>query len=136
MARVKSSSSSRRFFLYGVIAVPISALIFAVATAIGSTPTPKLAFDMKAQVAGQDVAVRGTIYLEPDGFSYEGNRLSFSGTVAGNDVAIKGKVSSEDRAETRDFATTGRLAGGRMSATLNGGGGRRLGTLKLELVNP
>jgi hypothetical protein len=132
----KSSSPSRRFFLYGVIAVPISAVIFAVATAIGSTPTPKLAFEMKFQGTDQDVVARGTLYVEPDGFSYEGTRLSFSGTVVGNDVTIKGSVSNENRTVTRDFGTTGRLAGGRMSATLNGSGGRRMGTLKLELANP
>lgn len=136
MASAKASSSFRRFFLYVVIAVPIAALIFAVATAIGSTPTPKLAFDMKVQMGGQDVVARGTIYLEPDGFRFEGNRLSFAGTVAGSDVTVKGKVNSEDRAETREFATTGHFAGGRLSATLNSSGGRRMGTLKLELVNP
>src|SRR5262249_2710245 len=132
----KSPSPSRRFFLYGVIAVPISALIFAVATALRSTPTPKLNFDMKVQVSDQDVAARGTIYLEPDGFSYEGARLSFSGTVVGTDVTVKGRVTSEDRTVTRDFTTTGHLTGGRMSATLNGSGGRRMGSLKLELANP
>jgi hypothetical protein len=35
----------------------------------------------------------------------------------------------------REFATSGQLANNRLSATLNGDRGSRLGTLKLELIN-
>jgi hypothetical protein len=136
MAGANSRGTSRRFFLYGFTAVPIAAVIFAVATAIGSAPSPKVAFDMKVKIADQDVRATGTIYVESDGlFSFEGSRLSFSGTVTGDDVTIKGKVATDDRAQTRDFGTTGHLTDGRMSATLNGDGGRRMGTLKFELIN-
>lgn len=135
MAGTNHQGSSRRFFLYGIAAVPIAAVIFAVATAIGSSPSPKVAFDLKVKVADQDVRASGSIYLESDGFNFEGGRLSFSGTVTGDEVAIKGKVTTDDRTLTRDFGASGHLADGRMSATLNGDGGRRMGSLKLELIN-
>ena len=135
MARANHQGSSRRFFLYGIAAVPIAAVIFAVATAIGSAPSPKVAFDLKVKIADQDVRANGSIYLESDGFSFEGSRLSFSGTVTGDEVAIKGKVTTDDRTLSRDFGASGRLTEGRMSATLNGDGGRRMGSLKLELTN-
>jgi hypothetical protein len=41
MADAKSQNSYRRFFLYGIAAVPIAGVIFAVATAIGSAPAAK-----------------------------------------------------------------------------------------------
>jgi hypothetical protein len=135
MAGTNHQGSSRRFFLYGIAAVPIAAVIFAVATAIGSSPSPKVSFDLKVKVADQDVRASGSIYLESDGFSFEGGRLSFSGTVTGDEVAIKGEVTTDDRTLTRDFGASGHLADGRMSATLNGDGGRRMGSLKLELIN-
>ena len=71
-----------------------------------------MAFDLKVKIAGQDVRASGTTYIGSDG-----------------------KVTTEDRAETRDFGASGHLADGRLSATLNGEGGRRMGTLKLELIN-
>lgn len=90
---------------------------------------------MKVKVADHDVRANGTLYVESDGFSFEGGRLSFSGTVNGGDVMIKGKVTTDDRALTRDFGASGHLADGWMSATLNGAGRRRMGALKLELIN-
>ena len=134
MAGAKSRGSSR-FFLYGITAVPIAAVIFAVATAIGSGPSPKVGFDMKVKIAEEDMRASGTLYVESDGFSFDGGRLSFSGTVSGDDVTITGKATSEDRTLTRDFGAAGHLSGGRMSATLNGDGGRRIGSVKLELIN-
>jgi hypothetical protein len=135
MAGRKTSGSSRRFFLYGVTAVPIAAVIFAVATVTGSSPSPKVGFDMKVKIADEDLRAAGTLYLETDGFHFDGGRLSFSGTVSGDEVTIKGKATNEDRTLTRDFGTSGHLRDGQMSATLNGDGGRRMGTLKLELIN-
>jgi len=135
MAGANSHGSFRRFFLCGIAAVPIAAVIFAIATAIGSAPSPKVAFDTKVKIADRDVRANGTLYVESDGFSFESGRLSLSGTVNGDDVMIKGKVTTDDRALTRDFGASGHLADGRMSATLNGDGGRRMGTLKLELIN-
>jgi hypothetical protein len=135
MAGTRSQGSSRRFFLYALAAVPIAAVIFALATALGSAPAPKVAFDIKLKIAGQDVRASGTTFLRSDGFSFAAGRLSFTGTVTGDDVSIAGKVATDDRAQTRDFGASGHLAEGRMSATLNGDGGRRMGTLKLELIN-
>ena len=82
MAGRKTSGSSRRVFLYGITAVPIAAVIFAFATVIGSGPSPKVGFDMKVKIADEDLRAAGTLYLEPDGFSFDGGRLSFSAPSA------------------------------------------------------
>jgi hypothetical protein len=136
MADAKSQGSFRRFFLYILAAVPIAAVFFAIATAIGSAPDPKVAFDMRMKVSGQDIRASGTLYLRSDGFSFESGRLSFTGKVTGDDVRIDGKITGDNGTAARDFGTSGHLANNRLSATLNGDGGRRLGTLKLELINP
>ena len=136
MADATSQGSFRRFVLYFFAAIPIAAVFFAIATAIGSAPDPKVAFDMRLKVSGQDIRASGTLYLERDAFTFDSGRVNFTGTVTGDDVKITGKISSDDGTPARDFGTSGRFADNRMSATLNGNGGTRLGTLKLELINP
>ena len=133
MAGAQSRSSLQRFFLCLVAAVPVAAVVVALTTALDAGPTPKVAFDVK--IAGEDVRASGTLYLRSDRFSYEGNRLSFTGTVSGDDVKIAGKVTTGERLQTRDFSTSGRLSNNRMSASLNGDRGSRIGTLKLEFLN-
>jgi hypothetical protein len=135
MSDAKSESAFRRYFLYLIAAVPIAAAIFALATALGSGPPGKVAFDMKLKVAGEDIHASGTTYLEDEGFSFTTNRLTFTGTISGDDVKITGKVTAGERLQMREFGTSGRLANNRLSATLNGERGSRLGTLKLELIN-
>jgi hypothetical protein len=135
MSDAKSEGSFRRFFLYLGAAVPIAAVIFALATAVDSGPAAKVAFDMKLKVSGEDIRASGTTYLESDGFSFTSNRLSFTGTISGDDVRVNGKVTAGDRSQMREFGTSGRLTDNRLSATLNGDRGSRLGTLKLELIN-
>jgi hypothetical protein len=135
MADAGSQSSFRRFFLYVLVAVPIAAVIFAITAAMQSGSPPKVAFDMKLKVYGEDFRAGGTAYLEDDGFSFESDRLSFTGTVNGDDVKITGTVTKGDRSQTRQFGTSGHLADNQMSATLNGDRGSRLGTMKLELLN-
>jgi|SRR5262245_60852919 len=135
MADAGSQSSFRRFFTYLLVAVPIAAVIVAVATAMESGPSPKVAFDLKVKVSGEDIRASGTTYLYDDGFSFESDRLSFSGTMSGDDVKITGKVTNGSRSQTRDFGTSGHLADNQMSATVNSDRGSRLGTLKLELLN-
>jgi hypothetical protein len=136
MSDATSQGSLRRVFLYLAAAVPIAAVIFAVATALGSAPAPKVAFDVKLKVSGQDIRASGTTYLEGDGFSFAADRLTFTGTISGNDVKISGKVTAGERLQVREFGASGQLANNRLSATLNGDRGSRLGTLKLELINP
>jgi hypothetical protein len=135
MSDATSQGSLRRVFLYLCAAIPIAAVIFALATALGSAPAPKVAFDMKLKVSGQDIRASGTIYVEGDSFSFAANRLNFTGTISGDDVKISGKVTAGERSQMREFATSGQLANNRLSATLNGDRGSRLGTLKLELIN-
>jgi hypothetical protein len=135
MADANSQGSSRRFLLYILAAVPIAAVFVAVATAIGSAPAPKVAFDMRVKISGQDIRASGTTYLRSDGFTFTTERLSFTGTITGDDVRIDGKVATDDRTAARDFGTSGHLTNNRLSVTLNGDGGRRMGTLKLELIN-
>jgi hypothetical protein len=94
-----------------------------------------VSFDMKLKVSGQDIRAQGTTYLEHDGFSFETDKLSFTGTVNGDDVRITGKVANADQSQTREFGTSGHLSNNQMSATLNGDRGSRMGTLKLELIN-
>jgi len=135
MADADSPGSFRRFFLYFLAAVPIAAVIVAVATAMESGPSPKVGFDLKVKIAGEDIRANGTIYLYDDGFSFDTDRLSFTGTVGGDEVRITGKVSNAERSQTRDFTASGRLANNQLSATLNGDRGSRMGSLKLELLN-
>jgi hypothetical protein len=135
MADAGSQSSFRRIFLYILLAVPIAAVIFAVTAAMQSGSSPQVAFDMKLKVSGEDIRANGTAYLYDDGFSFEADRLSFTGTVSGDDVKITGKVTNGDRSQTRDFGASGHLADNQLSATLNGDRGSRMGTLKLELLN-
>jgi hypothetical protein len=135
MADAKPQGSSRRFILYILAAVPIAAIFLAVATAIGSAPDPKVAFDVRIKVSGQDIWANGTTYLRSDGFAFDSGRLTFTGTVTGDEVRIDGKISSDNGTATRDFGASGQLANNRLSATLIGDGGRRMGTLKLELIN-
>lgn len=135
MSDAQSQGSLRRIFLYLSAAVPVAAVIFALATALGSGPAPKVAFDMRLKVAGQDIRASGTTYLENDGFSFAADRLNFTGTISGDNVKISGKVTAGNRSQTREFGTSGQLANNRLSATLNGDRGSRLGTLKLELLN-
>ena len=135
MADTKSQGSFRRVFLYGIAAVPIAAVIFAVATAIGSAPSPKVAFDMKVKIADRTSGRAEPSIWRVTGSASTAGRLNFTGTISGDDVTIKGKVTTDDRSLTRDFGASGQLANNRMSATLNGDGGRRMGTLKLELIN-
>jgi hypothetical protein len=136
MAGTRSEGSVRRFFLYLLLAVPIAAGIFALITAIGSAPPAKVAFDVTLKVSGQDIRAGGTTYLHSDTFSFEGGRLSFAGTVAGDEVSVRGKVTTTaGGTATRDFKASGQLKGEQLSLTVNGDGGRRLGTMKLELIN-
>jgi hypothetical protein len=135
MADTASQSTFRRYFLYLLAAVPIAAVIVAVATAMQSGPSPKVAFDVKLKVSGEDIRAHGTAYLYDDAFSFEAQRLSFAGTVNGDDVKITGKVTSGSQAQTRQFGASGHLANNQLSATLNGDRGSRLGTMKLELLN-
>ncbi len=136
MPDATSQGSFRRIFLYLSAAVPIAAVIFALATALGSRPTPKVAFDMRLKVSGQDIRASGTTYLEGHGFSFVADRLNFTGTISGDDVKINGKVTPGDRSQMQEFGASGHFANNRLSATLNGDRGSRLGTLKLELINP
>jgi hypothetical protein len=136
MSDATSQGSFRRIFLYLSAAVPIAAVIFALATALGSGPAPKVAFDMRLKVSGQDIRASGTTYLEGDGFSFVTDRLTFTGTISGGDVKINGRVTTGERSQMREFVASGRFASNRLSATLNGDRGSRLGTLKLELINP
>lgn len=135
MADADSRGSFRRFFLYVLAAVPIAAVIVAVATAMESGPSPKVAFDMKLKIAGEDIRANGTIYLYDDSFGFEADRLSFNGKISGDEVRITGRVTNGDRSRTRDFGASGRLASNQLSATLNGDRGSRMGSLKLELLN-
>ena len=135
MADAASQSSFRRYFLYVLAAVPIAAVIVAVATAMQTGRSPKVAFDLKLKVSGEDIRANGTAYLYDDGFTFDSDRLSFAGTVSGDDVKITGKVTNGSRSQTRDFGTSGHLADNQMSATVNSDRGSRLGTLKLELLN-
>lgn len=135
MADADSKGSFRRFFLYFLAAVPIAALIVAVATAMESGPSPKVDFDLKMKISGEDIRANGTLYLYDDGFSFDTDRLSFSGTVTGDQVKIAGKVTNAERSQTRDFGASGRLANNQLSATVNGDRGSRIGSLKLELLN-
>jgi hypothetical protein len=135
MAGARSHGSFRRYFLYLVAAIPIAAVIFALATAAGSAPAAKVAFDVKVEISGQEVRASGTTYLTSDGFDFAGGRVQFAGKVSGDDVSVDGKVTNDDRTQTRDFRASGHLNGERLSLTLNGDGGRRMGTMKLELIN-
>jgi len=135
MADARSSGSFRRYALYILAAVPIAAVIVGVSAALETSQPPMVAFDMKLKISGQDIRAQGTAYLESDGFSFETDKLSFTGTVSGDEVRISGKVANDDRSQTREFGTSGHLTNNQMSATLNGDRGSRMGTLKLELVN-
>ena len=135
MADAASQSRFRRYVLYVLAAVPIAAVIVAVTTAMQAGPSPKVAFDLKLKVSGEDIRANGTAYLYDDAFSFDSDRLSFAGTVSGGDVKITGKVTDGSRSQTRDFGASGHLANNQMSATLNGDRGSRLGSLKLELLN-
>jgi hypothetical protein len=135
MAGARSHGSFRRYFLYLLAAIPVAAVIFALATATGSAPAAKVAFDVKVEISGQDVRATGTTYLTSDGFDFTGNRVGFTGKVSGDDLSIDGRVTNDDRTQTRDFRATGHLNSERLSLTLNGDNGRRMGTMKLELIN-
>ena len=135
MADAGSQSSFRRFFVYVLVAVPIAAVIFAITAAMQSGSPPKVAFDLKLKAYDEDYRAGGTAYLEDDGFSFESDRLSFTGTVNGDEVTITGTVTKGDRSQTRQFGANGHLANNQMTATLNGDRSSRLGSLKLELLN-
>jgi len=128
MADARSPGSFRRYVLYVLAAVPVAAVIVAVSAALEASQPPMVSFDMKLKVSGQDIRAQGTAYLESDGFSFEADKLSFTGTVSGDEVRISGKVANADRSQMREFSTSGHLTNNQMSATLNG-------TLKLELIN-
>jgi hypothetical protein len=135
MADTRSSGSFRRYVLYALAAVPIAAVIVAVSAALEASQQPMVSFDMKLKVSGQDIRAQGTAYVEDGAFSFEADKLSFTGAVSGDEVRISGKVANEDRSQMRDFGASGHLTNGQMSATLNGDRGSRIGTLKLELIN-
>jgi len=59
MARANHQALPGGFSSMEIAAVPIAAVIFAVATAIGSAPSPKVAFDLKVKIADQDVRANG-----------------------------------------------------------------------------
>ena len=135
MADARSPGSIRRYVLYVLAAVPIAAVIVAASAALQASQPPMVSFDMKLKVSGQDIRAQGTAYLESDSFSFDADKLSFTGTVSGDEVKISGKVTNADRSQMREFGTSGHLTNNQMSATLNGDRGSRMGTLKLELIN-
>lgn len=135
MADARSPGSFRRYVLYVLAAVPIAAVIVAASAALQASQPPMVSFDMKLKVSGQDIRAQGTAYLESDAFTFETDKLSFTGTVSGDEVRISGKIANDDRSQTREFGTSGHLTNNQMSATLNGDRGSRMGTLKLELIN-
>lgn len=126
-------SPLRRVFVYGATAAFIAAVILIAASALGSRPTPKVAFAVTLKVDQRELKASGTTYLTDGRFSFDGGRLSFAGRIEGDRVGIEGKVAAADSAPGRGFRASGRIVGDHVSATVNGTDGRRLGTLRLDL---
>ncbi len=124
-----------RMLVYFALASFIAAVVLIAASALSSSPTPKVGFAVTVKVAERQVSAAGKAYLTDNRIEFSGDRLSFAGTIEGDQVEIDGKVVSADQATTRAFKASGRIAGGRSNLALNDTGGRRIGSLRLELPN-
>jgi hypothetical protein len=119
--------------VYGAVAAFIAAVILIAASALSSTATPKVGFSVSLEIAGRKVTAAGTTYLADGRFGFESSRLSFAGRIEGDRVSIEGKAAPASPAKMHAFRAAGHIAGERMSTTVTGTDGRRLGTLRLEL---
>lgn len=133
MSDASSESPLRRMLVYGAVAAFIAAVILITASALSSTAAPKVGFSVSLEIAGRKVTAAGTTYLADGRFGFESSRLSFAGRIEGDRVSIEGKAAPADPASGRAFRAAGHIAGERMSTTVTGTDGRRLGTLRLEL---
>ena len=136
MTDATSQTTFGRMFSYAMAASFIAAVIVGVGSAIGSAPAEKVGFDLTLQIDGKGVRAGGTTFVTDDAFSFTSSRLTFSGTIAADEVTIEGKVGADGPSAAQDFRTSGRRADGHLTAAVTAPDGRRLGSLRLEFLNP
>jgi hypothetical protein len=122
-----------RMLVYFAVASFIAAVVLIAASALSSSAVPTVGFAVTVKVAEGQVSAAGKAYLTDNRIKFDGDRLAFAGTIEGDKVRIDGKVVSADQATTRDFRASGRIVAGRSNLPLNDTGGRRIGSLRLEL---
>lgn len=122
-----------RMLVYFALASFIAAVVLIAASALNSSSTPKVGFAVTVEVAEREVSAAGMAYLTDARIEFNGSRLSFAGTIEGDQLRLEGKVASADQATTRVFKASGRIVGDRLNLPLNDTGGRRIGSLRLEL---